>query len=683
MTLDGRTRWYALIVLCLGTLMIVLDSTIVNVALPSIRSDLGFTETSLAWVVNAYLLTFGGFLLLGGRLGDLYGQRRLFLGGITLFTIASLACGLSTSQEQLIAARAVQGARRRGGLGGLAVAHDEPLHRARRARQGDGHLRLRRLRRRLDRRAARRHPHRRARLALDLPRQHPDRRSPWCCSRCGCCPAAAVSRPARKLDVAGAVTVTASLMLAVYAIVNGNQQGWLSARTLGLLAIAAALLGVFLLIESRVSSPLMPLGLITKRNVATANDGRRCCGPPRCSRGSSSPRSTCSSCSATARSRWASRSSPGNIVMGVLSVGVSARLVMRFGIKPPLVDRAARGVRRAAAGSRARPSTGTYVIDVLPSMILLGFGAGIAFNPVLLAAMSDVEPEESGLASGIVNTAFMMGGALGLAVLASARGLAHATRSPQRAWPTSRRSRAAITWPSSSARCSPSRRRRSAGCSCASRSPRARTAAWRSRRPSTRASPDMGRLVVTEFMTLDGVVEAPGGEFHPDGKTAWVVDYFTDEIGKFKLDELFATDALLLGRSTYDQFAKAWPTATDEQGFAERMNSLPKYVASTTLDDPLEWNSTLIKGDLGEVVSRLKDEYDRDILICGSADLVHTLIPLDVIDEYRLMLFPIVLGSGKRLFRTGSASLPLRLVHSVAFKAGVVVHSYEPDRSKP
>ena len=109
MTLDARTRWYALIVLCFGTLMIVLDSTIVNVALPSIRTDLGFSETSLAWVVNAYLLTFGGFLLLGGRLGDLYGHRRLFIGGIGLFTVASLACGLSTSQEYLISARAVQG----------------------------------------------------------------------------------------------------------------------------------------------------------------------------------------------------------------------------------------------------------------------------------------------------------------------------------------------------------------------------------------------------------------------------------------------------------------------------------------------------------------------------------------------------------------------------------------------
>ena len=176
MTLDSRTRWYALIVLCLGTLMIVLDSTIVNVALPSIRDDLGFSETSLAWVVNAYLLTFGGFLLLGGRLGDLYGHRRLFLGGIALFTVASLACGLATSQETADRGARRAGPRRRRRLGRLALADDEPLHRAGRARQGDGRLRLRRLGRRLDRRAARRRPHRRARLALDLPRQHPDRR---------------------------------------------------------------------------------------------------------------------------------------------------------------------------------------------------------------------------------------------------------------------------------------------------------------------------------------------------------------------------------------------------------------------------------------------------------------------------------------------------------------------------
>ena len=155
--------------------MIVLDTTIVNVALPSIRADLGFSETSLAWVVNAYLLTFGGFLLLGGRLGDLYGHRRMFLIGIALFTarLDRLRARRLAGVPDRGARRA--GARRRDRLGRLAVADDEPVHRAGRARQGDGHLRLRRRRRRQHRRAARRRPHRRARLALDLPRQRADR----------------------------------------------------------------------------------------------------------------------------------------------------------------------------------------------------------------------------------------------------------------------------------------------------------------------------------------------------------------------------------------------------------------------------------------------------------------------------------------------------------------------------
>jgi EmrB/QacA subfamily drug resistance transporter len=416
MTLDGRTRWYALIVLCLGTLMIVLDSTIVNVALPSIRTDLGFSETSLAWVVNAYLLTFGGFLLLGGRLGDLYGHRRLFVGGIAFFTVASLACGLATSQEQLITARAVQGL---GGAVASAVSlsltmnlFTEPAERAKAmgvfgfVASGGGSIGVLL-----------------GGILTDVLDWH------WIflvnipigvavvLLSLRLLPGGRAQESEAKLDVAGAVTVTVSLMIAVYAIVNGNQEGWLSLRTLGMLGVAAVLLGAFLTIESRVSSPLMPLGLITKRNVATAN--------------------TVAVLWAAAMFAWFFLSalylqlvlgySPlnvglaflaGNIVMGVLSVAVSARLVMRFGIKRPL----AAGLLVAAVGlawlARA-PVDGTYVTDVLPSMILLGFGAGIAFNPVLLAAMSDVKPEESGLASGIVNTAFMMGGALGLAVLAS------------------------------------------------------------------------------------------------------------------------------------------------------------------------------------------------------------------------------------------------------------------------
>jgi EmrB/QacA subfamily drug resistance transporter len=416
MTLDSRTRWYALVVLCLGTLMIVLDTTIVNVALPSIRDDLGFSSTSLAWVVNAYLLTFGGFLLLGGRLGDLYGHRRLFLSGIGLFTAASLACGLSTSQESLIVARAVQGV---GGAIASAVSlsltmmlFTEPADRAKAmgifgfVASGGGSIGVLL-----------------GGVLTDVLDWH------WIflvnipigvavvLLSLRLLPARSGEAGTGRLDVAGAVTVTAALMLAVYAIVNGNQNGWTSAETLGLLAASVALLALFVGIEARISAPLVPLGLFRSRNLSIAN--------------------VIGVLWAASMFAWFFLSAlylqlvlgytplkvglaflPGNVIMGIMSVAVSAKLVLRFGIKRPL----ATGLFVAAAGllwlARA-PVDGTYVIDVLPSMVLLGFGAGIAFNPVLLAAMSDVEPEEAGLASGLVNTSFMMGGALGLAVLAS------------------------------------------------------------------------------------------------------------------------------------------------------------------------------------------------------------------------------------------------------------------------
>ena len=415
-TMDNRTRWLALIVLCLGSLMIVLDTTIVNVALPSIRADLGFSQTSLAWVVNAYLLTFGGFLLLGGRLGDLFGHRRLFLIGITLFTAASLTCGLATSQGFLVGARAVQGL---GGAVASAVSlslmvnlFTEPAERAKAmgvfgfVAAGGGSIGVLL-----------------GGILTDVLNWH------WiflvnvpigaavCVLSLRLLPAARGPAFSGRLDVAGAVTVTVSLMLAVYAIVNGNQKGWASAQTLGLLGAALVLMALFLGIESRVRSPLMPLRLFRLRNVATAN--------------------VVGVLWAAAMFAWFFLSAlylqlvlgytplqvglaflPANLIMGTFSLGLSAKLVMRFGVRAPL----ATGLALAALGLvlfvRA-PVDGTFVVHVLPSMILLGFGAGMAFNPVLLAAMSDVAPEESGLASGVVNTAFMMGGALGLAILAS------------------------------------------------------------------------------------------------------------------------------------------------------------------------------------------------------------------------------------------------------------------------
>jgi EmrB/QacA subfamily drug resistance transporter len=416
MTLGHDKRWLALYILCAGELMIVLDTTIVNVALPSIQADLAFTETSLVWVVNAYMLTYGGFLLLGGRLGDLYGQRRLFLLGITLFTAASLVCGLSGSQGLLVAARAVQG------LGGAVVSaialslimnlFSEDADRAKAMGifgfvcAGGGSLGV--LAGGMLTSALNWHwiflvnlPIGAAVYALCtmlLPRDRGH-------------------AAGERLDAWGAVTVTASLLLAVYAIVNGNHAGWGSVQTLGLLATAVVLLALFLAIEARVAHPLMPLRLFRLRSVSTAN--------------------VVGVLWAAAMFAWFFISAlymqlvlgydpmqiglaflPANLIMAVFSIGLSAKLVMRFGIRLPIVI----GMLLAAAGLALfalSPVDGSFAVHVLPGMLLLGLGCGMALNPVMLAAMSDVAPTESGLASGVVNTSFMMGGALGLAVLAS------------------------------------------------------------------------------------------------------------------------------------------------------------------------------------------------------------------------------------------------------------------------
>lgn len=414
--ITGSKRWHALILLCMGVLMIVLDTTIVNVALPSIKADLAFSETSLVWVVNAYMLTFGGFLLLGGRLGDLYGHRRLFLMGIVLFTAASLACGVARSQGMLIIARAVQG------LGGAVVSavalslimnlFTESGERAKAMGvygfvcAGGGSIGV------LLGGALTSTLSWHWIFLVNLPvgiaiyiaclRMLPDGKG---------------QSDDVKLDVAGAVSITLSLMLAVYAIVNGNQVGWTSTQTLAMLGAAVILFALFLGIESRVSSPLVPLGLFKLRNLSVSN--------------------VIGVLWSAAMFAWFFVSAlymqlvlgfdamqvglsflPANVIMAAFSLGLSAKIVMRWGIRAPL----AFGLLLAAAGlalfARA-PVSGTMMLDVMPGMVLLGVGAGMALNPLLLAAMGDVKPSDSGLASGVVNTAFMMGGALGLAVLAS------------------------------------------------------------------------------------------------------------------------------------------------------------------------------------------------------------------------------------------------------------------------
>lgn len=409
-------RWIALFVLCFGNLMIVLDGTIVNVALPSIREHLGFSEASLVWVVNAYLLTFGGFLLLSGRLGDLFGARRIFLVGIALFTAASVACGLSNSQEMLIAARAVQG------IGGAIVSaialaltmqlFTVPAERARAmgvvafVMSGGGAVGV-------------------------LLGGFLTNTFTWSSiflvnlpvgilvfiAAIALLPKSVAAERSDKIDILGALTITSALILANYAIVGGNEAGWLSFETLGLLAVSVMLILLFIFVESTVRHPLVPLSLFKVRSVVVSN--------------------IVGVLWAASMFAWFMISAlylqsvlgysplqvglsflPANIIMGFLSYELSGKLVMKYGIKKPL----GAGLGLAALGLLSfafAPVGGTYIANILPGMVLLGIGGGIAFNPVLLAAMNDVPAHESGLASGLVNTAFMMGGAVGLAILAS------------------------------------------------------------------------------------------------------------------------------------------------------------------------------------------------------------------------------------------------------------------------
>src|ERR1051325_3842842 len=274
MTMDVSKRWIALYVLCLASLMIVLDMTIVNVALPSIKNDLGFSETSLAWVVNAYLLTYGGCLLLGGRLGDLLGHRLLFLVGIILFTLGSLACGTATDKAFLVAARAVQGI---GGAVSSAVSlslmmtlFTEPGERAKAmgifgfVAAGGGSVGVVL-----------------GGVLTDYLNWH------WIFLvnvpigalvvflSLRLLPGTPGTAKGQRIDLAGAATVTGALMLAIYAIVNGNQEGWTSLQTLGLLGGAVLLVGIFLLVESRVRAPLVPLRLERRAQLLGRKRRRR------------------------------------------------------------------------------------------------------------------------------------------------------------------------------------------------------------------------------------------------------------------------------------------------------------------------------------------------------------------------------------------------------------------------
>ena len=415
-TETDRTRWLALYTLCAGVLMIVLDATIVNVALPSIQDDLGFSQASLAWVVNAYLIAFGGLLLLAGRLGDLLGQRRVFLVGLAVFTVASVVCAAAPTQGVLIAARFVQGV---GGaltsavvLGMIVTMFPEPADQAKAigvygfVASAGGSIGL---------------------LAggvlTDLISWHwiflvnvPVGIATAVLTRRFVIPQAGIGLRAGA-DGPGAVLLTAGLMLGVYDILQIPERGWSSARTLLLGALALGLVGAFVARQERIANPLMPLRLFRSRNVAGANGVlallvagmfamfflgalylQRVLGYSPLEVGLAFL--------------------PSTLAMGVMSLKVSDRLTMRFGpttVLMPAIVALAAGLLLFAR----TPVNGDYLTDVAPPVVLIGLGAGLAFPALMGLAMSGATPNDAGLASGLVNATTQVGGAIGLAVLAT------------------------------------------------------------------------------------------------------------------------------------------------------------------------------------------------------------------------------------------------------------------------
>jgi EmrB/QacA subfamily drug resistance transporter len=415
--MTDRNRWIALYVLCAGVLMIVLDVTVVNVALPSIQNDLGFSQSTLAWVVNAYLIAFGGLLLLAGRFGDILGRKSVFMAGLGVFTVASLLCGVAQSQELLVVARFVQGI---GGamtsavvLGMIVTMFPEPREQAKAigvygfVASAGGSIGL---------------------LAGGVLTQSIN----WHWIFFINIPIAIVTGVlAQRLldrdegigfgggaDIPGALLITSSLMLGVYTIVKpAADHGWASGQALGFGAVSLALLVAFVVREATARNPLVPLRIFRSRNVTGANVLQallvagmfgmfflgalylqRVLGYDALEIGLAFL--------------------PATIVMGLLSLRYSERLIMRFGARRTLLP----GMVLVAAGLALFtqvPVQGSYVQHILPVMILLGFGIGVSFPALMTLAMSGATREDAGLASGLVNTTAQVGGALGLAVLAT------------------------------------------------------------------------------------------------------------------------------------------------------------------------------------------------------------------------------------------------------------------------
>jgi EmrB/QacA subfamily drug resistance transporter len=414
--LDDRRRWPALYVLCVGMLMIVLDATIVNVALPSIQRDLGFSQNDLAWVVNAYLIAFGGLLLLAGRIGDLVGQRRIFLFGLVMFIGASLLCALAQSQALLIGARFVQGV---GGaltsaviLGMIVTMFPEPREQAKAigtytfVAVAGGSIGL--LVGGVLTQSINWHwiffvniPIGVATALLAI-RLVPDREGIGL---------------AAGADIPGAALLIGGLMLGVYTILGVAEKGWGSTQTLVLGPASIALLGAFVARQSRVANPLMPLRLFRSRNVSGANAVQallvvgmfgmfflgalymqRILGYDALQVGLAYL--------------------PVTVVMGAMSFRVTGQLNLRFGPVATLLPAMVFIVAGLLLLART-PVDASYAADLLPAMVLIGLGAGLGFPSLMTLAMSGATASDSGLASGLVNTSVQVGGAIGLAVLAT------------------------------------------------------------------------------------------------------------------------------------------------------------------------------------------------------------------------------------------------------------------------
>jgi EmrB/QacA subfamily drug resistance transporter len=409
-------RWMALYVLCAGMLMIVLDATIVNVALPTIKDDLGFSQSNLAWVVNAYLIAFGGLLLLAGRIGDLVGQRRVFLLGLAVFSTASLVCATAQSQEMLIGARFVQGA---GGavasaviLGMIVTMFPQPREQAKAigvysfvasAGASIGLLAGGILTEAINWHWI---------FLINVP--------------IGIATALLAVRLVEDrsgiglkagADVPGAALLTGGLMLGVYTLLEAGEQGWGSTQTLGLGGLSIALIAAFVARQALIANPLMPLRLFRSRNVTGANlamallvvgfFGMFFLGAL-----------YLQGILGYSPLEVGLAFLPACLVMGTLSLGYAERLIMGIGPRAALIA----GLVFSGAGLllfARTPVDGNYVLDIFAVMVLLGAGAGTCFPALMTLAMSGATRSDSGLASGLVNTTVQVGGAIGLAVLAT------------------------------------------------------------------------------------------------------------------------------------------------------------------------------------------------------------------------------------------------------------------------